>query len=208
MLGAIITAGFLCGGSHCWSLYRPGKLPRLLFHKSENNMTTTVQKKICLLGDFGVGKTSLVQRFVEGRFDDKYLSTIGVKISRKVFTRSYGEMNLLVWDLAGSNGFETSSSTYMQGATGALVVCDLTRRDTLIACDNYARQVRTMNPGIQLVFVGNKADLEQERVVSVSDLLATLSAFGERTFFLTSAKTGEKVEEAFIYLVEKIEGVK
>jgi len=78
----------------------------------------------------------------------------------------------------------------------------------LIACDNYARQVRTMNPGIQLVFVGNKADLEQERVVSVSDLLATLSAFGERTFFLTSAKTGEKVEEAFIYLVEKIEGVK
>jgi len=171
-------------------------------------MTTTVQKKICLLGDFGVGKTSLVQRFVEGRFDDKYLSTIGVKISRKVFTRSYGEMNLLVWDLAGSNGFETSSSTYMQGATGALVVCDLTRRDTLIACDNYARQVRTMNPGIQLVFVGNKADLEQERVVSVSDLLATLSAFGERTFFLTSAKTGEKVEEAFIYLVEKIEGVK
>lgn len=169
---------------------------------------TTIQKKICLLGDFGVGKTSLVYRFVEGGFDDKYLSTIGVKISRKTFTRSYGELNMLVWDLAGSNGFESSSRTYMQGASGALVVCDLTRRDTLAACENYARQVRTMNPGIHLVFVGNKADLEQERVISVSDLLATLSAFGDRTFFLTSAKTGEKVEEAFTYLAEKIEGIK
>jgi small GTP-binding protein len=171
-------------------------------------MTTTIQKKICLLGDFGVGKTSLVNRFVEGRFDDKYLSTIGVKISRKTLTRSYGEMNMLVWDLAGSNGFETSSSTYMQGATGALIVCDLTRRDTLIACENYARQIRIMNPGVQLVCVGNKVDMTKEREVFVPDLLATLSVFGERTFFLTSAKTGERVEDAFIHLAEKIEGVK
>jgi small GTP-binding protein len=171
-------------------------------------MTTTIQKKICLLGDFGVGKTSLVNRFVEGRFDDKYLSTIGVKISRKTLTRSYGEMNMLVWDLAGSNGFESSSSTYMQGATGALIVCDLTRRDTLIACENYARQIRIMNPGVQLVCVGNKVDMTKEREVFVPDLLATLSVFGERTFFLTSAKTGERVEDAFIHLAEKIEGVK
>jgi small GTP-binding protein len=172
----------------------------------ENKMTT-IQKKICLLGDFGVGKTSLVQRFVEGRFDDKYLSTVGVKISRKTLVRSYGEMNMLIWDLAGSNGFESSSSnSYMQGATGALIVCDLTRRDTLIACENYARQVRTMNPGIQLACVGNKVDLTKEREVFVPDLLATLSVFGERTFFLTSAKTGERVEDAFIYLAEKIEG--
>ena len=167
---------------------------------------TTIQKKICLLGDFAVGKTSLVQRFVEGRFDDKYLSTVGVKISRKTLKRSYGEMNMLVWDLAGSNGFESSSSTYMQGATGALIVCDLTRRDTLTACENYARQIRIMNPGIQLVFVGNKVDMTKEREVFVPDLLATLSVFGERTFFLTSAKTGEKVEDAFNHLAEKIEG--
>ena len=166
---------------------------------------TTIQKKICLLGDFGVGKTSLVHRFVEGRFDDKYLSTVGVKISRKILKRPYGEMNMLVWDLAGGNGFETSSSTYMQGATGALIVCDLTRQETLIACENYARQIRILNPGVQLVFVGNKVDLTKERVVSVPDMLAALTVFGERTFFLTSAKTGEKVEDAFSYLAEKIE---
>ncbi|MBK8619642.1 MAG: GTP-binding protein [Anaerolineales bacterium] len=167
---------------------------------------TTIQKKICLLGDFGVGKTSLVQRLVAGRFDDKYLSTVGVKVSRKTLGRSYGEMNMLVWDLAGSNGFESiSSNAYMQGAKGALIVCDLTRRDTLLALGNYARQSQIMNPGIQLVFVCNKADLVKERVISDLDLLAVLSAFNETKFFLTSAKTGEQVEEAFIRLAEKIE---
>jgi small GTP-binding protein len=205
MMRVITAAGCLRDGSPCWSPFRPDKLPQRLFHDRMMNMTT-IQKKICLLGDFGVGKTSLVNRFVEGRFDDKYLSTMGVKISRKTLTRSYGKMNMLVWDLAGGNGFEASASTYMQGATGALIICDLTRRDTLAACENYARQIRTMNLGVQLVFVGNKADMDGERVVSVPDMLAALSVFGERTFFLTSAKTGEQVEETFTYLAEKIEG--
>ena len=167
---------------------------------------TTIQKKICLLGDFGVGKTSLVQRFVEGRFDDKYLSTVGVKISRKTLKRTYGEMNMLVWDVSGSNGFESSGTTYMQGAAGALIVCDLTRRETLIAFENYARQVRTINPGIQLAFVCNKADLTHTRDISDIDLLTVLSGLGEKNFFLTSAKTGEQVEDAFSHLADILEG--
>jgi small GTP-binding protein len=166
---------------------------------------TIIQKKICLLGDFGVGKTSLVQRFVEGRFDDKYLSTVGVKISRKTLTRPYGDMNMLVWDLAGSNGFESSGASYMQGAAGALIVCDLTRRDTLIAFENYARQVRTINPDIQLAFVCNKADLTHTRDISDIDMLTDLSSLCEKNFFLTSAKTGEQVEDAFSYLADILE---
>lgn len=167
---------------------------------------TIIQKKICLLGDFGVGKTSLVQRFVEGRFDDKYLSSVGVKISRKTLKRSYGEMNMLVWDLAGSNGFESSGASYMQGASGALIVCDLTRRDTLIAFENYANQVRAINPGIQLAFVCNKADLTETRDISDIDLLTVLSRLGKKNFFLTSAKTGEQVEEAFSHLADILDG--
>jgi len=167
---------------------------------------TIIQKKICLLGDFGVGKTSLVERFVEGRFNDKYLSTVGVKISRKTLKRSYGTMNMLVWDVAGSNGFEPSlSNTYMQGATGALIVCDLTRRETLASFEKYARQIRRMNPNIHLVFVCNKVDLINERVIPDADLLAVSSTFGDGTFFLTSAKTGEQVEEVFICLADKID---
>ena len=166
---------------------------------------TIIQKKICLLGDFGVGKTSLVQRFVEGRFDDKYLSTVGVKISRKTLKRSYGELNLLIWDVAGSNGFESSGTSYMQGAAGALIVCDLTRRDTLIAFENYARQIRKINPGVQLVFVCNKADLIHTRDISDIDLLNVLSDLGGSNFFLTSAKTGEQVEGAFSHLADTLE---
>jgi small GTP-binding protein len=167
---------------------------------------TTIQKKICLLGDFGVGKTSLIQRFVEGRFNDKYLSTVGVKISRKPLSRPYGELNLLIWDLAGSNGFTSSlSENYMQGAAGALIVCDLTRLNTLIAFQKYAKQIRSRIPNIQLVFICNKVDLTEERAISNRDLFNTLSAVDETKYFMTSAKTGEQVEEVFIHLAEKIE---
>lgn len=168
-------------------------------------MNTIVQKKICLLGDFGVGKTSLVRRFVEDRFDDKYLTTIGVKISRKVVARSYGSMSMLVWDLAGSNGFDSlSNSSYMQGAAGAMVVCDISRRETLATFEEYARQIRFMNPRIHLVFVCNKIDLEQ-RAISHDDLFDVSSTFGDGHYFLTSAKTGDQVEQVFLSLADKID---
>lgn len=168
-------------------------------------MNTIVQKKICLLGDFGVGKTSLVRRFVEDRFDDKYLTTIGVKISRKVISRPYGAMSMLVWDLAGSNGFDSlSNSSYMHGAAGAMVVCDITRRETLATFEEYARQIRFMNPRIHLVFVCNKVDLN-DQVVSTDDLRGVSSTFGDGNYFLTSAKTGDQVEQVFLSLAEKID---
>ena len=166
---------------------------------------TIVQKKICLLGEFSVGKTSLIRRFVEERFDDKYLGTIGVKISRKTLSRPYGEMNLLVWDLAGSNGFDTPSEiSYLRGATGALIVCDLTRKNTLAAFNKYAHLMRAINPTVSLVFIGNKMDLINERVVSDSDLKVACLPF-QGNWFLTSAKTGEQVESAFLHLAEQIE---
>lgn len=85
-----------------------------------------VQKKVCLLGDFAVGKTSLVRRFVEGHFEDKYLSTIGVKVARKSLDRDETKLNLLIWDLVGGNEFSRSETGYLLGTAGALVVCDLT----------------------------------------------------------------------------------
>lgn len=169
-------------------------------------MNTLIQKKICLLGDFGVGKTSLVRRFVENRFDDRYLTTIGVKISRKTIERPYGSMNMLVWDLAGSTGFDSfTNPSYMQGTAGAAIVCDLTRRETLTIVGEYARQTRIMNPRIHLVFVGNKVDLENERVVSDRDLREVSATFGDGTFFLSSARTGTQVENVFFSLAEKID---
>jgi len=169
-------------------------------------MNTIVQKKVCLLGDFGVGKTSLVRRFVEDRFDDKYLTTIGVKISRKTITRSYGSMSMLIWDLAGSTGFDSfTNPSYMQGTAGAIIVCDITRRETLTIMAEYARQARIINPRIHLVFVCNKMDLIDGRLISDEDLREVSSTFGDGTYFLSSAKTGGNVEDVFFTLAGKID---
>ena len=165
---------------------------------------STVQKKVCLLGDFAVGKTSLVRRFVEGRFDDKYLSTIGVKISRRVLQRRHGTLNLLLWDLAGSDEFSDTASNYLRGAAGALIVCDLTRRETLAAFERYAGQLRVLNKAAAIVFVGNKVDLVEQRAIHDEDLRGACATLG-CPHLLTSAKTGAQVEAAFELLADRIE---
>lgn len=168
-------------------------------------MPSIAQKKICLLGEFAVGKTSLVRRFVEGRFDDRYLSTIGVKISRRVIERSSGNLNLLVWDLAGSDEFNGQIQVnYLRGSAGALVVCDLTRRETLGGFQRYVDQFRAIGLNIPLVFVGNKMDLLEERAISPEELQSVAGVF-QSPCLLSSAKTGENVETAFVRLAEMME---
>ncbi len=166
-----------------------------------------VQKKVCLLGDFAVGKTSLVRRFVESRFDDKYLSTIGVKVARKSLEREDSQLNLLIWDLVGGNEFSRAETGYLLGTAGALVVCDLTRPDTLEAMKRYTKQVRAVNPAVAVIFLGNKVDLPDDRAID-DETLTAVSAELNASFLLTSAKTGENVEVAFAHLADLIEGRK
>jgi small GTP-binding protein len=163
-----------------------------------------IQVKVCLLGDFGVGKTSLVRRFVEGRFDDRYLSTIGVKISRKVIDRSDRQLSLLIWDLAGGESFERYEASYLRGVSGALVVCDLTRRDTLKYIHHYADQLRQANPSTALVFAANKVDLVDEYEIMPEELRLLGDTLRVPSLF-TSAKTGEQVEAAFTILADLVE---
>ncbi len=167
---------------------------------------SVIQKKICLLGDFAVGKTSLVRQFVEGRFDDRYIGTIGVKVSRKSLSRPYGSLNLLVWDMTGGKEIGSPHRTsYLQGAAGAIIVCDLTRRETLNVFERYAQEMHILNPQTSLTFVGNKVDMVESRVVSESDLQAVCRDLAVESYFITSAKTGEQVENAFLNLAEQIE---
>lgn len=165
-----------------------------------------VQAKVCLLGDFAVGKTSLVRRYLEGRFDDKYLSTIGVKISRKTLSRKDHDLHLLLWDLASGEHFVQFEENYLRGAAGALVVCDLTRPETLPHLAHYAGQLRAQNPQAGLIFLGNKADLTADCRISKEELEAAGQGLGARSL-LTSAKTGEGVEQAFESLAQWIEAV-
>lgn len=163
-----------------------------------------VQKKVCLLGDFAVGKTSLIRRYVEGRFDDRYLSTLGVKITRKPIDRPYGALNLLVWDLAGGEDYGAHSS-YLLGAAGAVIVCDLTRRRTLAALETYTQQMRQANPAVALLYVGNKADLTAEHQITDADLRTLCDNLLGGPYLLASAKTGDQVDQLFLRLAEMVE---
>jgi small GTP-binding protein len=161
----------------------------------------TYQKKICLLGDFAVGKTSLIRRFVEGRFDERYLTTVGVVVSRKRLSFTSAVMHLLIWDLAGGRDF--SQSGYLTGLAGALLVCDLTRAETLAAYRPYTSQVRQANPEAQIILLANKSDLTDARSVPEEQLLSIAGEL-DAPLVITSAKTGERVEEAFIMLAERL----
>jgi small GTP-binding protein len=162
---------------------------------------SVIQKKVCLLGDFAVGKTSLVRRFVEGRFDDRYLSTIGVKISRKSLIRPDHTVNLLVWDLAGGDEHNDNGTGYLRGAAGALIVCDLTRRETMAGLTRYTQQVRLVNPTAQIVLLANKVDLTEERQISAAELDHLASQLACPVLH-TSAKTGQGVAEGFEQLAQ------
>lgn len=161
------------------------------------------QKKACLIGDFFVGKTSLVRRFVEGRFDERYLSTIGVKVNRKQIQLGKPldtvQLNLLLWDIAGGNGRETIAAQYLRGSAGAVVVCDLSRRETLEGMRWHAQSFLEINPTGAMVFIGNKADLVETREVTTTQLAALASEFS-CPYFEASAKTGQSVEEFFMQL--------
>ncbi len=167
-------------------------------------MAHTLQKKICLLGDIAVGKTSLVRRFVYNRFDEKYLSTIGVNISRKEI--SVGRallLRLVVWDLAGGSDFTGPHANYIKGAAGALLVCDLTRVASLAALQKYAAALQAASPGAATVIVANKSDLTGRRELS-DEALKCLSAELQSPLLHTSAKTDANVEQAFELLAKKL----
>ena len=159
-----------------------------------------VARKVCLLGDFAVGKTSLVRRFVEGRFDDKYLSTIGVKVDRKVLHLSTDtgevDLKLMVWDLAGGPERGVVVPSYYRGASGAIIVCDLTRPETLDRVPHYTQDFLAANPFACLVLAANKADLSEARCLG-DEQLADVASAQHAPLFVTSAKTGEQVEAMF-----------
>lgn len=159
-----------------------------------------ISKKICLLGDFAVGKTSLVRRFVYDMFDDKYLSTIGVKVSRKTLAVTVNDqpadLTLMLWDLAGSEEFDRVRASYLLGAAGAVLVCDLTRPETLLNLAGYANDLLQNQPKTKIVLAANKSDLTEQTETSqaqIEDIAKKLQV----PYFFTSAKTGDAVETLF-----------
>jgi small GTP-binding protein len=164
---------------------------------------TVFKKKICMIGTPAVGKTSLVRRFVYEIFEDKYLSTIGVKISQKIIppVETPGGENLqyelLLWDIEGREKLKPAVKSYYMGAAGALLVSDLSRMDTIKLVPDLIEEFRKASPKAEIILAGNKLDL----VNMDSDAVKELAKIATKTnleCFLTSAKSGQNVEAAFM----------
>ena len=193
-----------CGGCLSTSFSTPHVCYETRGFHGRVYIMTTLSKKVCLLGDFAVGKTSLVRRFVYDRYDDKYISTIGVKVSRKTVTflqnRQIINMTMMLWDLAGSEEFNQVRASYLKGAAGAVLVCDLTRAETLTSVKKYIENFSN-NRAAKFVLAANKYDLPDQYELTPARVEDTATELGI-PFCLTSAKTGQEVETLFSRLAQ------
>jgi len=161
-----------------------------------------IQKKICMVGTFGVGKTSLVERYVHSKFEDKYLTTMGVKITKKALDIAGQEVNLMLWDLAGEDKLTTVKPMNLRGAAGYFLVADGTRASTFEALfDLQARVEEAIGP-VPFTCVVNKHDLLDQWEVNDTSF-SRLTKLGW-PYMLTSAKSGEAVEELFLGLAQRM----
>jgi small GTP-binding protein len=163
-----------------------------------------IQKKVCMVGVYATGKTSLVRQFVHAKFSDKYLSTVGVKIDRKPVQVSGQEVNLLLWDLEGRDGVQEIQTSYLRGAAGVIYVADGTRRETVTQVFELRELVQGAVGAIPEVLALNKVDLTDQWIVTSADRedLAKVPWH----MFDTSAKTGDGVEAAFKWLAAMMVG--
>ena len=161
-----------------------------------------LHNKICMLGGSGVGKTSLVSRFVYSIFSETYLTTLGVKIDKKNVSIEGGETTLMLWDIYGQDEFQTVRDSYLRGASGYLLVADGTRHATLETAVALQRQAESVIGRVPFLLLLNKADLDHEWQVDERALVKLVDE-GWRVV-KTSAKTGEGVEDAFTTLAREM----
>jgi small GTP-binding protein len=162
-----------------------------------------IQKKICMLGSFSVGKTSLVARYVRSVFSDTYLTTVGVKIDRKAVAVDGADVSLMLWDIYGEDDFQKLRMSYLRGASGYLLVVDGTRRATLDVALSLEQRVRDEVGPLPLVVCLNKSDLRPEWEID-RDLLDDRARAAGWPVVETSAKLGAGVEEAFTRLTRLV----
>lgn len=162
-----------------------------------------LQKKICLLGAFGVGKTSLTRRYVSSIFSDTYLTTVGVKIDKKSLDVGSTPVSLVIWDIAGEDEVSAVRTSYLRGAAGYLLVVDVTRAQTLEVARSIQSRVAAEIGDIPFLCLLNKIDVENWDIAD-----APIEALQQEgwTVQRTSAKTGDGVESAFAELAQRIVG--
>ena len=164
--------------------------------------------KICLVGEGAVGKTCLIRRFIQDQFDDRYISTLGAKVSKKEIKvdgpNGGMDIDMTIWDIMGEKGFrELLKEAYFHGAQGVLAVCDITRKETLDDLDDWVAAVVKVTGNIPIEYLANKADLKDQMAVTEAAIKKAADSHSA-PWMWTSAKTGEGVERAFAKLAQVI----
>ena len=167
--------------------------------------TVGVKKKICLIGDPAVGKTSLIRKYVTDVFDDKYIGTLGTKVTKKRVLIEQPEINydltLAIWDILGQKEFQRIQNMAYRGAKGVFLVCDLTRKDTLDNLQEWSNAIKQVTNEIPIVIVANKCDLENQ-AYGEDEIRNVSKSLNNSPYIITSAKTGDNVNEAFYKMGE------
>ncbi|MFX0006444.1 MAG: Rab family GTPase [Promethearchaeota archaeon] len=172
----------------------------------ETNFDREFVYKIVILGDAAVGKTSLINRFVENSFSEDYRATLGANIVRKDVNLNNTKVRLIMWDLAGQEKYQVVRSMYFQGCQGALLVYDVTRYSTFDSINS--KWLRDFKKFVKkegaYILIGNKSDLADQRTVTKERGKEIANKIKASHFIETSAKMGENIEEAFSLLVNQI----
>lgn len=161
-----------------------------------------IQKKICMLGSFSVGKTSLIRRYVQSIFNEKYLTTVGVKIDKKQVRVDETDLLLMLWDLAGEDELTTIRPTQLRGMAGYVLVIDGSRRQSFDVAMRLHATAREQMGNLPMVFALNKADLKAKWVLD-EEAIESLHATGYPVIE-TSARLGTNVEDMFLRLGQQL----
>lgn len=162
----------------------------------------SIASKVCIIGDFAVGKTSTIERFVNSQFSEKYQTTIGVKVDTKSVLVDGVELKLIIWDIAGTDKFGEIEYSYLRGASGYIMVADGTRSTTVAAVQNLRKQVEARYGELPYVFLINKSDLSNNWEMTDDNIKLLRNTCAD--VYVTSAKTGKDVDQAFSRLAELI----
>ncbi|MBU3011978.1 GTP-binding protein [Polaribacter vadi] len=157
-----------------------------------------IAKKVLLVGNFGVGKTSLIRRFVLNEFSEDYISTIGVRVSTKIVELNSEKIKLLIWDVAGTKDDEKVPKAYFLGASAAMYVFDMSRDETYLNLSSQIDTIKELSGLEDITIVGNKKDLLTS--LEINQVKKTVNIHID---LITSAKDNENVEDAFVLLANQ-----
>jgi small GTP-binding protein len=160
--------------------------------------------KICIFGDPGVGKTTLVNRYLTNEFHEQIQATLGASIHVKELELENGKITLQVWDFGGQRRFKFMISSYAKASSGGIFMFDLTNYESLIALNEWLPEFGQTVRAVPLIMVGSKLDLEEQRICKKDEVLDMMKSYKFYKYIECSSKTGENVESVFKVLVSKI----